>query len=220
MTSMQQSTINLSIPKEKLAQMEPAEFKGKIQMIENAADARAALRYLSRCPIVGFDTETRPSFRKGCSFKVSLIQISTDECCFLFRINKTGFMEPLREFLASDSVIKVGLSVKDDFHGLHKIADFEPAGFIELQEYVHRFGITDASLTKIYGIVFGQRISKGQRLTNWEAVELTGPQQHYAALDAWACLNIYRFLSSGAFCPEESPFIVIPEPEDDNQQPE
>lgn len=214
MKSMQQSTINLSIPKESLAQMMPAEFKGKIHVIEDPSDARAALRYLSRCPIVGFDTETRPSFRKGCSFKVSLIQISTDDCCFLFRINKTGFMEPLREFLASEDVIKVGLSVKDDFHGLHKIAEFEPAGFIELQDYVHQFGITDASLTKIYGIVFGQRISKGQRLTNWEAAELTPSQQHYAALDAWSCLNIYRYLSSGAFRPEDSPYIVVPEADD------
>lgn len=211
MKSMQQSTINLSIPKDTLAQMVPAEFKGKIHVIENVSDARAALRYLSRCPIVGFDTETRPSFRKGCTFKVSLIQISTDDNCFLFRINKIGFMEPLREFLESETVVKVGLSVKDDFHGLHKIAEFEPAGFIELQDYVHQFGITDASLTKIYGIVFGQRISKGQRLTNWEAAELTVPQQHYAALDAWACLNIYRYLSSGAFRPEDSPYIVVPE---------
>lgn len=205
---MHQTTIKLSIPKDTLSKMPAAEFKGNIHLIETAADARTALRYLSRCRMVGFDTETRPSFRKGCAFKVALVQISTEDSCFLFRINKTGFMEPLREFLANESIIKVGLSVKDDFHGLHKIEEFEPAGFIELQEYVREFGITDASLTKINGIVFGERISKGQRLTNWEAAELTAAQQHYASLDAWACLNLYHYLSSGQFDPESSPFIV------------
>lgn len=208
-----QQQLSISIPKDELGALPAAEFSGRIFLIETAADARAALRYLSRCPMVGFDTETRPSFRKGCSHKVSLIQISTEDTCFLFRINKTGFLQPLRDLLESDSVIKIGLSTKDDIHGLNKIEHFEPKNFIELQHYVHEFGITDASLTKIYGIVFGQRISKGQRLSNWEAAELTTAQQHYAALDAWACLKLYQHLSAGNFNPEESQFIVAPSEE-------
>lgn len=208
-----QQQLSISIPKDELGALPAAEFSGRIFLIETAADARAALRYLSRCTMVGFDTETRPSFRKGCSHKVSLIQISTEDTCFLFRINKTGFLQPLRDLLESESVIKIGLSTKDDIHGLNKIERFEPKNFIELQHYVHKFGITDASLTKIYGIVFGQRISKGQRLSNWEAGELTSAQQHYAALDAWACLKLYQHLSAGNFNPEESQFIVTPEEE-------
>lgn len=205
---MQSQMPTLSIPKDELAQLPAAEFSGQVHLIETASDARAALRYLSRCSIVGFDTETRPSFRKGRSHHVSLVQISTEDTCFLFRINKIGFLQQLRDFFESESVIKVGLSTKDDIHGLNKIAQFEPRGFLELQSYVKQFGIIDASLTKIYGIVFGQRISKSQRLTNWEATELTASQQHYAALDAWACLNLYEYLSAGSFNPAESQYEI------------
>lgn len=188
--------------------MPAAVFPGEIRVIDNAADARAALRYLSRQPIVGFDSETRPSFRRGSTHNVALVQLSTHEICFLFRINKMGFVEPLRRFFELADVKKIGLSTKDDFHGLHKMGEFEPQGFVELQDYVKEFGIIDASLQRIYAILFGERISKGQRLTNWEAVELTESQQHYAALDAWSCIRIYEYLSSGRFDPAVSPYQV------------
>lgn len=207
------ATLRLAISKEELAKMPAADLTHEIRVVETAADARSALRYLSRQKIVGFDTETRPSFKKGRNYNVSLIQISTDDISFLFRINKIGLMPQLVEFLASEKVRKIGLSVKDDFHGLRKLADFEPGGFVELQDYVHRYCIVDASLQKIYAIIFSQRISKGQRLTNWEADSLTPAQQHYAALDAWACLNIYNYLEAGRFNPLESPFVVPEEPQ-------
>lgn len=208
---MQQPTI--SIPKNIIGELPAAEFKGRIQVIDNAADARAAVRYLSRQPIVGFDSETRPSFRRGNTHNVALVQLSTHDICFLFRINKIGFVEPLRNFLQLDSVVKIGLSIKDDFHGLHKLGEFEPGGFVELQDYVREFGIADASLQRIYAILFGERISKGQRLTNWEAAELTAAQQHYAALDAWSCIRIYEYLKGGFFDPASSPYIVEPDEE-------
>lgn len=209
---MSQTLPAISIPKNQISELPPAAFSGKIIVVESAADARAAVRFLSRQQIVGFDTETRPSFKRGSTHNVALVQISTDDVCFLFRINKTGLIEPLREFFELESVKKIGLSVKDDFHGLHRIADFNPAGFVELQDYVHRFGIIDASLQRIYAIIFGQRISKGQRLTNWEAQELTAAQLHYAALDAYACLKLYNHLQDGGFDPLTSPYIVVDEP--------
>ena len=107
---------------------------------------------------------------------------------------------------------KIGLSLKDDFHNLHKFAEFHPEGFVELQEMVRAYAITDASLQKIFGILFGHRISKGQRLTNWEAEALTQAQQTYAAIDAWACLQIYHKLTSGQFDPESSPYKVMRTP--------
>ncbi len=199
---------SLSIAKDLINDMPAAEFTGQIHVIENAADARSALRFLSRQPIVGFDTETRPAFRKGAHRNVALVQLSTADICFLFRINKIGFMEQLRDFLSAEKILKIGLSTKDDFHGLHKLGEFEPSGFVELQEFVHQFGIIDASLQRIYAIIFGSRISKSQRLTNWEAPELTPAQQHYAALDAYACLRIYETLRAGQFNPMSSPYIV------------
>ncbi len=189
-------------------------------MIETLPDALAALRYLRTQKAVGFDTETKPTFRKGQTNTVALIQISTLDHSFLFRLNKLGFFTELREFMECEEVMKVGLSLKDDFHVLHKIAEFEPRNFIDLQSIVKSFHISDSSLQKIYGILFNGRISKSQRLSNWEASQLTSGQMAYASIDAWACLRIYYYLLSGSFEPESSAYIVHSEaadyPEDEN----
>jgi ribonuclease D len=121
--------------------------------------------------------------------------------------------------LEDENIIKIGLSVHDDFNVMRRTCEIEPKGFIDLQTYVKQFHISDISLQKIYAILFGERISKNQRLTNWEAEALTEGQQQYAAIDAWACLKIYYYLRSGAFKPTESPYVVEPEEEDDQQQP-
>ncbi|MCM1348305.1 MAG: 3'-5' exonuclease domain-containing protein 2 [Firmicutes bacterium] len=202
----------IAIPKETLAGMPTVEFQGTINLIDTPEAARKALAFLSERDIVGFDTETRPNFRKGQNHKVALVQISTENRCFLFRLCNIGLMPEMCEFFENPNITKIGLSLKDDFHNLHKINEFNPEGFIELQNMVRDYAITDSSLQKIYGILFGQRISKGQRLTNWEAAELTEPQKRYAALDAWACLHIYKHLTSGGFVPEESPYHA-PRPE-------
>lgn len=181
-------------------------YPAAISLIDSAAEAHAALRALLKEKIVGFDTETRPSFRKGCVHKVALMQISTMERCFLFRLNKIGICAQLKDFLENPDITKIGLSVRDDFSVLRRSGDIEPKGFIDLQSYVKDFGITDISLQKIYGIVFGERISKTQRLTNWEADTLTPAQQAYAALDAWACLKLYIHLRDGCFDSLASPF--------------
>lgn len=183
-----------TIDKQTLAALPAEVFTGRIELVQTPAQAVKAMRYLMDQPLVGFDTETRPSFRKGDNHKVALMQLSTPDICFLIRLNRLGIFPELKEFLESESVTKIGLSTKDDFHVLNRLAPVEPRGFVELQSLVKTHGIGEASLTKIYALLFGKRISKGQRLTNWEAVELTGPQQQYAALDAWACLRIYRAL--------------------------
>lgn len=207
---MNQESFTIAIDKKLVADMPTVTFDGGITVIESAEDAVEALAYLRTQAVVGFDTETKPNFRKGVTNRVSLIQVSTDDRSFLFRINKCGFTPELKEFMECDEVIKVGLSLKDDFHMLHRICEFEPRNFVELQDMVRDFCITDMSLQKIYAILFQQRISKGQRLTNWEAPRLTGPQMVYASIDAWACRRIYLLLKSGAFIPSESPFIVTP----------
>lgn len=218
MNSENQEEISLSIGKEVIAELPQAEFHGRIRVIDNPGDLRSAVRYLMRQPAIGFDTETRPTFRKGRTHNVSLIQLSTPDTCFLFRINKTGLCEPLRNLFEAESVIKIGLSIKDDFHGLHKLGDFNPQAFVELQDYVRQFSIVDASLQKIYAIVFGQRISKSQRLSNWEAELLTDAQQHYAALDAYAALRLYTHLSSGAFDPSQSPYRLTIEENNETEK--
>ncbi len=188
--------LKTNITKEELADYPKEEFSGKIYVIQTESDADKAVAYLKTQPIVGFDTETRPAFVKGKTNQVALMQLSTDTQCFLFRLNVIGIPDSLVEFLKDPSVKKIGLSLKDDFRSLNKKKTVELANFVELQTYVKSFGIEDNSLMKIYAIIFGKRISKAQRLTNWEADLLTERQQKYAALDAWASREIYIKLES------------------------
>lgn len=185
-----------TIDKAEIAAMEKVEFPGRIFLVYTEKDADKAVEYLKTQRIVGVDTETRPSFKRGTTHKVALMQIATDDTCFLFRLNRIGMPASLQEFLQSD-VLKVGLSLKDDFQVIRRRKDVhaEDGNWIELQDYVGRFGIDDRSLQKIYANLFGRKISKSQRLTNWEADTLTEAQQQYAAIDAWACVRIYNCLS-------------------------
>ncbi len=171
-------------------------FPGRIFVIYTESDAEKAVAYLKDQRIVGVDTETRPSFKRGTTHKVALLQISTQNTCFLFRLNRIGMPDSLQEFLMSDT-LKIGLSLKDDFNSLRKRQDMHPdrGNWIELQEYVGKFGIEDRSLQKIYANLFGEKISKNQRLSNWEADVLSEGQKLYAATDAWACVEIYNCLS-------------------------
>lgn len=184
-----------TISKEEIAQLPLEEFTGRIITINTTSDADKAVDYLGRFSATGFDTETRPSFRKGQHYKISLMQIATEDTCFLFRLNLIDIPESLKNFLRSTNVLKIGLSLRDDFGAIRKRTDVLPANFLDLQNFVGKYGIEDASLQKIYAILFGKKISKGQRLSNWEAELLTDSQKKYAALDAWACLRIYNLLN-------------------------
>lgn len=190
-------------------QLPEVQYPGKVILVNSAAKAKSALRYLNSQKQVGFDTETRPSFQKNLRYKVSLVQISTLHGeCFLFRLKEIGSLDGLFKFFENPDVQKIGLSLKDDFHSLQRLMDFTPAGFVELQTFVKPFRIADNSLQKIYGVIFNERISKNQRLTNWEAKELTPGQQAYAALDAWACQKIYNHLVAGGFDPDSCPYMI------------
>lgn len=171
-------------------------FPGRIFVVYTESDAEKAVAYLKDQRMVGVDTETRPSFKRGTTHKVALLQISTQDTCFLFRLNRIGMPDSLQDFLMSDT-LKIGLSLKDDFNSLRKRQDMRPdrGNWIELQEYVGKFGIEDRSLQKIYANLFGEKISKTQRLSNWEADVLSEGQKLYAATDAWACVEIYNCLS-------------------------
>ncbi|MEG1580349.1 MAG: 3'-5' exonuclease [Bacteroidaceae bacterium] len=187
-------TIYAKIDTSKIADYPRVFFGGKIALIQTESEAEKAVNFLLEQPILGFDTETRPSFKKGVSHQVALLQVSTSDVCFLFRLNKIGLPDCLVKLLSDKSHLKIGLSLKDDFLYLRKRTDFRVGKFVELQEFVKGFGIKDMSLQKLFANLFQQRISKSQRLSNWEAEELTESQQRYAATDAWACVRIYEEL--------------------------
>lgn len=179
------------IEKSDISTLPPCDITGEIIVIDRSEDVAAAIEELKQCPLIGFDTETRPSFRRGESNTISLLQLATEKRAYLFRLKKIGPNQLLKDLLESNDYLKVGLSVHDDFHSLNRWMPCRPNNFIELQRYVKAFGIEEMSLQKIYAIVFHKRISKRQQLSNWEAEELTPAQQQYAAIDAWACRNIY-----------------------------
>jgi len=183
------------ITDEELSELPLSVFEGKIHLIEKVEELTAAVNFLKQQPILGFDTETRPTFKKGQNHQVALLQLSTADEAFLIRTSMIGLSPGLIKILGSASILKIGVAIRDDIKILQKIASFRPGGFVELQELVKEFGIENFSLKKLAAIVCGLRISKSQRLTNWEANVLTEQQQVYAATDAWIAYKIYQGLT-------------------------
>lgn len=200
----------VTISKERLAALPPEEFRGEIIVIDSLEKVASAVEEIRAADVIGFDTETRPSFKRGQTFNVALVQLCTPHKCYLFRTNLIGYPKELIKLFEDPDILKVGLSIRDDFHNLRKVNDIEPRGFVDLQNFVKEFKIADNSLSKLYAILFGKRISKSQRLTNWEALPLTEAQKNYAALDAYACIKIYEYLKEGNFDPTISPYLTFP----------
>ncbi len=182
--------------KTRIPSLPVAQFEGRIVVVLNEAEAEKAVDYLLTQPILGFDTETRPSFSRGHQHRVALLQVATKDVCFLFRLNYTGLNAHLVRLLQDTTVTKVALSWNDDINSLHRIGQFNVGHFIEIQDIVKDLGIEDMSLQKIYANLFGMKISKRQQLSNWEANILNDKQKMYAATDAWACINIYNEIVS------------------------
>ena len=186
--------MGLTITKEQLAELPKETFNGSIIVVDHQEEVAAAVAYLSNHKAIGFDTETKPSFKRGQNHKVALMQLATDEVCYLFRLNRIGYPKELVQLMSNPDIKKIGLSLRDDFAAIRQRSVRKPENFIDLQLFVDKFGIDDNSLQKIYALLFGKKISKSQRLSNWEAPQLTPAQQAYAAIDAWACLRIYNHL--------------------------
>lgn len=178
-------------------------FPGRIISVITESEADKAVAYLLSCDILGVDTETKPTFRKGQNHRVSLLQVANKDTCFLFRLNKTGITDSIKKLLENKQVPMIGLSWHDDLLSLHKRREFTPGYFIDLQDIVGKLGIKDLSLQKIYANIFHKKISKRQRLTNWDADILNDKQKEYAATDAWTCINLYeeikRLLATGDY---------------------
>lgn len=198
-------------------------FPGKIIVVLTPEEAERSVDYLLSQPVLGFDTETRPAFKKGSRFKCSLLQVATSDCCFLFRLNHMGLAPAIVRLLTDKQVTKVGLAWSNDILSLHELGAFIPGEFIDLQNMVREVGIEDQSLMKIYANLFHERISKKERLSNWERDILTDSQKAYAAIDAWACVRMYhelnRLIETGDY-----ELVIVPEettsPEENKHQDE
>ncbi|MBR5568078.1 MAG: 3'-5' exonuclease domain-containing protein 2 [Bacteroidales bacterium] len=182
-----------SITPQELEKLEYVSCPGKIIVIDSVgAEFNRAIAYLRAQKVIGFDTETRPTFTPSQPrYSVSLLQLSGPDRAYLFRINKIGMHRRLCNLMANEKVIKVGAAIHDDIRGLQKHNDFRPASFVDLQKIVWEWGIRDKAVKKMAAIILGFRISKTQQLSNWEAENLSESQCKYAATDAWVCREMY-----------------------------
>ena len=185
-------TIYNRLDKEYIKDLPLVSFPGKIITVNSEREADKAVPFLLSKDILGVDTETRPSFKKGQQHKVSLLQVATEDVCFLFRLNYIGMVTSVISLLSNTDVPMVGLSWHDDLAALQKRMEFTPGLFIDIQDIIGDIGIEDKSLQKLYANIFKQKISKRQRLTNWDADVLSDKQMSYAATDAWACVRLYK----------------------------
>ncbi len=183
-----------SISREEMNELPLKAFEGEIHVVEKEDDIRTAVAFLSRFDKIGFDTETKPSFKKGRINKVSLLQLSNSDTAFLFRLNGNGLHADIANLLENKSIIKIGVAIKDDIIALQKLRKFEAATFVDLQTFVKKLGFQNFSLQKLAALVLGFRISKAKRLSNWESQQLSKAQLKYAATDAWVSLEIYNKL--------------------------
>ncbi|UCH13989.1 MAG: 3'-5' exonuclease domain-containing protein 2 [Bacteroidales bacterium] len=183
------------ISKADIYELPVKKFEGKIFVLDSFEKLVKVKDKFKNIEFIGFDTETRPSFKKGKLYNTSLVQIATSDEAFLFRINITGIPDLLINIMENSDIIKVGVALKHDLVSLQKIKAFKPGGFIDLQQYVEQFGIKDKGLRKLAANILGLRLVKGQQTSNWESKTLKQPQLEYAATDAWVCYEIYKKLS-------------------------
>lgn len=203
-----------TIDNDTVAALPAARFSGRIVVVETNEQAEEACLELQRHTMIGFDTETRPSFRAGVSYKVALLQLSTEDVCYLFRLSQIRLSNSIIKILGSKQIIKVGADVTGDIRSLHALRHFHADGFVDLQVEASRWGIEEKSLRKLSAIVLGERVSKAQRLSNWEATILTEQQQEYAATDAWVCTRILRTLESSESVAGERTIISMMPPKE------
>jgi ribonuclease D len=183
-----------SISKEEVSNLPKIEFTGKIVVISAEDELNHWLPQLISQSILGFDTETKPTFRKGELNSIALLQLSNSKLALLFRLKQIGIPNALLDILQEPTILKIGAAIRDDIKSLQKIRTFAPAGFIDLQSIVPKYGIEDLSVRKMAAIVLKQKVSKSQQLSNWNAPALTQAQQEYGAIDAWVCREIYQKL--------------------------
>ena len=194
---MSETTESLTVEKRRISKAEINElpliaWEGEIQILESVEEMEAAAAILVNESHLGFDTETRPSFKKGDYYPPALIQLATEQCVYLFRISETETFDPLLPILESPDILKTGVAIKDDVKELRAIEDFTPNGFVEIADITVKLGYENRGLRALAGLLLQGRISKAAQVTNWARPKLDNKQVRYAATDAWISREIYR----------------------------
>jgi ribonuclease D len=186
------------ITKAEINELPMRQYEGPIHLCRTADEAEAAAKQLLKETLLGFDTETRPAFRKGENYDPSLLQLATENEVYLFQIQQSGLTQNLIKILTDASIVKAGVALERDVNELQELKPFDPGGFVELADYAKQANIKNMGLRGMTAILFGFRISKKEQVSNWARKELTEAQQTYAATDAWLGRELYlRFQQEG-----------------------
>jgi ribonuclease D len=184
-----------SISREEMANLPIRRYEGEVRLLESAEALGRAGDEIRRERVLGFDTETRPAFRKGESYPPSLVQLAGASAVWIFQLQRADASVFLKEIFEAENAVKAGIGVTDDLRQLKKVFAFEQASVVDVGTLAKRRGIEQTGLRNLAGIVLGYRIPKGSRTSNWAAARLTRQQIAYAAMDAWAARELYLALA-------------------------
>jgi len=180
-----------SISREEMSELPIRRYEGSIHLVAAPADLQRAMQDIGRESVVGFDTETRPAFKRGESYLPSLVQFATADAVYLLQVQQQDYSVAMREIFSSERIIKAGVSVADDLRNLKRLFEFEARAVVDLGTVAKRHGLKQTGVRNLAGIFLGTRIPKGAKTSNWAARRLTPQQIAYAATDAWACRELY-----------------------------
>jgi ribonuclease D len=180
-------------------------FAGDVVMVDQDEDIDKVVQKLQKEKYVGFDTESRPSFTKGITYPISLIQIATEEVAYLFRSNGNEFPGLLWNFLGDKNILKIGIGLNGDMEKLKQFDRFYPGNFVDLSKIASEKGIIQVGARALTARYLQKRLVKTAQRTNWAVPNLTEKQKVYAATDAWICLRIYPLIQNdnNIYPPEE-----------------
>jgi ribonuclease D len=183
--------LKINISPEEINTLPLKTFEGKTIVISDVLLLPKAIKEIEKYDVVGFDTETRPSFKRGQFYQVSLLQLAVPKKAYLIRVNHTGITDDIKRLFENENIVKAGVGIRDDIKALQKLMPFEPGGFHDLSTLAKQAGLQVESVKKLTALLLGFRISKGAQTSNWEAPAFTQKQIEYAATDAWVCLELY-----------------------------
>ncbi|MGF1482983.1 MAG: 3'-5' exonuclease [Opitutales bacterium] len=185
-----------SISKQEINVLPLMRYHGSYELVDTLEKLEAALEQLSGETLLGFDTESRPSFRKGENHPVSLVQLAGSEKVYLFQIRRVEESPRLAELFNNSKIVKAGVAIRDDIRKLQELFPFDEAGFCEIAELTRPLSISNTGLRSLAAIFLGFRISKNAQVSNWARRDLTRNQQVYAATDAWVSRQLYLRLDA------------------------
>lgn len=187
-----------TIPHEDLMKLPVVRYRGPIRLVAAEAGLHRALHEIRSERVVGFDTETRPVFRKGQSHVPSLVQIATSHAVHLFPLAQLDCSRALGEVLGNAQIVKAGVALARDLAELQKLFPFTAANVLDLGDIAKHRGMEQTGLRNLTGLFLGGRVTKGPQTSNWARSNLSSSQLGYAATDAWVCRELYlRFENLG-----------------------